>query len=89
MLLERNDAWYSSVSQNWPQASGALGRLYAMGIDAQRIFSRLPQMQEFNDTRLDGATGELTLTEDGRVRRALEWGVIENGQIQPAGPSDR
>ena len=88
-LLERNDALYASVSQNWPQASGALGRLYAMGIDAQRIFSRLPQMQEFNDTRLDGATGELTLTEDGRVRRALEWGVIENGQIQPAGPSDR
>ncbi|SDR75947.1 hypothetical protein SAMN05216421_0240 [Halopseudomonas xinjiangensis] len=86
-LLSRDDELYASVSQSWPQATGALGRLYAMGIDAQRIFSRLPQMRQHTETRLDGATGELTLTEDGRVSRATEWGVIEDGQVRPAGPS--
>lgn len=86
-LLTRDDELYPSVSQNWPQATGALGRLYAMGIDAQRIFSRLPQMLQHGDTRLDGATGELRLGEDGRVIRATEWGVIEDGQVRPVGPS--
>ncbi|UAW98991.1 penicillin-binding protein activator [Halopseudomonas nanhaiensis] len=86
-LLTRDDELYPSVSQNWPQATGALGRLYAMGIDAQRIFSRLPQMRQHGDARLDGATGELRLAEDGRVIRATEWGVIEDGQVRPVGPS--
>ena len=86
-LLTRDDQLYSAVSQNWPQATGVLGRLYAMGVDAQRIFSRLPQMRQYDETRLDGATGELKLSEDGRVMRAAEWGIIQDGQIRPAGPS--
>ncbi len=80
-LLTREDALYSQVTNNWPQAQGPLGRLYAMGIDAQRIFSRLPQMQQFSSTRVDGATGELTLSPDGRIQRQLSWGVMERGQL--------
>ena len=83
-LLSRSDSLYDSVTSSWPQATGALGRLYAMGVDAQRIFSRLPQMQEYAETRINGATGTLTLSEDGRVHRSLDWGVISGGQIVPA-----
>lgn len=82
-LLSRNDSLYQPVTQNWPQASGALGRLYAMGIDAQRIFSRLPQLQQYPDTRVNGATGQLSLSTDGRISRQLSWGVMEAGELSP------
>lgn len=82
-LLERSDSLYQSVVDSWPAAAGPMGRLYAMGIDAQRIFSRLLQMQEQPDTRIDGATGRLSLDRDGRIRRELSWGQIVDGQLQP------
>lgn len=80
-LLSRSDSLYESVTQNWPQAGGALGRLYAMGIDAQRIFTRLPQMQQYPETTVNGATGVLSLSPDGRVSRELAWGVIQEGRL--------
>lgn len=83
-LLDRSDSLYDSVTQNWPQAGGALGRLYAMGIDAQRIFARLPQMQQYPETTVNGATGVLSLSTDGRIRRQLSWGVIQEGTLAPS-----
>jgi len=80
-LLTRDDKLYSQVTDNWPQAQGPLGRLYAMGIDAQRVFTRLPQMQQHAETQVNGATGRLTLAEDGRIHRQLSWGVMEQGQL--------
>lgn len=82
-LLDGNDHLYDSVVENWPAAAGPMGRLYAMGIDAQRIFSRLLQMQEQPDTRINGATGTLSLGADGRIRRILGWGEIIDGQLHP------
>lgn len=80
-LLSRSDSLYPKVTSHWPQASGPLGRLYAMGIDAQRIFSRLPQLQSNESLQFSGATGLLSLPEDGRIRRELDWGVIRNGRL--------
>lgn len=87
-LLDHSDPLYSDVTGNWPQASGAIGRLYAMGVDTQRIFSRLPQMRQYPDTRIEGATGELSLDASGRIQRNLSWGQIRDGILQPAAPSD-
>jgi len=88
-LLDQDDPLYSSVTSNWPQAAGPLGRLYAMGIDAQRIFSRLPQMRQYPDTRIDGATGLLSLGQSGRIQRDLAWGQIQEGLLEPAVLDDR
>ena len=55
-----------------------------MGIDAQRVFNRLPQMRQYPETRIDGATGLLSLTQDGRIQRDLAWGQIQDGLLQPA-----
>lgn len=82
-LLTRDDKLFDQVTSNWPQAQGPLGRLYAMGIDAQRVFSRLPQMQKQASTHVRGATGRLSLAPDGRIRRELSWGVMERGQLSP------
>lgn len=83
-LLTGSDALYDSVSSSWPQAAGPMGRLYAMGADAQRLFSRLPQLQRHEEASIEGATGRLSLGTDGRVRRSLGWGVISDGRLIPA-----
>jgi len=83
-LLNHSDPLYGAVTGNWPQAGGALGRLYAMGVDTQRVFARLPQMRQYPDTRIEGATGTLSLDQDGRIQRQLSWGEIHNGVLQPA-----
>ena len=85
-LLTRSDPLYQSVTDSWPTAAGPMGRLYAMGVDAQRIFSRLLQMQEQPDTRIDGATGTLSLDPQGRIIRLLPWGEMVDGQLQPMTP---
>ena len=82
-LLDRSDSLYDSVVDSWPAAAGPMGRLYAMGVDAQRIFGRLLQMQEQPDTRIEGATGRLSLDSNGRIHRELSWGQIVDGQLQP------
>lgn len=86
-LLTRDDNLYAQVTSNWPQAQGPLGRLYAMGIDAQRVFTRLPQMQQHAATRVNGATGQLTLAPDGRIHRELSWGVMDRGQLSATSDS--
>lgn len=80
-LLFNNDRLYDTVVASWPAAAGPMGRLYAMGVDAQRIFNRLLQMQEHPETRIPGATGNLSLDQNGSVRRELSWGRIVDGQL--------
>ncbi|WP_285275995.1 penicillin-binding protein activator [Halopseudomonas bauzanensis] len=82
-LLTRSDPLYHTVVDSWPTAAGPMGRLYAMGVDAQRIFSRLPLMQEQPETRIDGATGTLSLDSNGRILRVLPWGEMVDGQLRP------
>lgn len=82
-LLHSSDPMYNTVVGSWPAAAGPMGRLYAMGVDAQRIFNRLLQMQEQPDTRIEGATGSLSLDPSGQVRRVLPWGRIIDGQLHP------
>ena len=85
-LLNRADALYDPVTRSWPQASGSMGRLFAMGIDAQRVFTLLPQMQQDPNTRVDGATGVLALQPDGRISRLVPWGEIRDGQLSELAP---
>lgn len=82
-LLTRSDPLYQTVVDSWPTAAGPMGRLYAMGVDAQRIFSRLLLMQEQPETRIDGATGTLSLDSNGRILRVLPWGEMVDGQLRP------
>src|SRR5690606_11126391 len=84
-LLHTSDPRSDTEVSSWPAAAGPMGRLYAMAVDAQRIFNRLLQMQEHPETRIHGATGTLSLDPSGRVRRELSWGQIVDGQLQPVG----
>jgi outer membrane PBP1 activator LpoA protein len=81
-LLDTSAGLYQQVTRQWPQAAGSLGRLYAMGIDAYALASRLPQLKALPDTRIPGASGSLGLGANQRIDRQLPWAQFEGGQVK-------
>jgi outer membrane PBP1 activator LpoA protein len=81
-LLDANDPLRRQVTAQWPQAAGSLGRLYAMGVDAYRLAPRLGQLKSLPDSRIDGESGSLGMSQSQRVVRQLPWAEFANGQVQ-------
>ncbi|MBD9614733.1 penicillin-binding protein activator [Pseudomonas sp. PDM02] len=81
-LLDANDPLRKQVTTQWPQAAGSLGRLYAMGVDAYRLAPRLGQLKALPDSRIEGQSGSLGMTQNQRVVRQLPWAQFANGQVQ-------
>ena len=86
-LLDDQLPLRQQIEAKWPQASGSLGRLYAMGADAYLLAPRLSQLAALPDTRLEGLSGDLSLGESQRIERELPWAVFRDGQVQPLGDS--
>ncbi|WP_347330817.1 penicillin-binding protein activator [Marinimicrobium locisalis] len=58
-------------------------RLHALGVDAYRLYPRLPQLLQIEEARLYGATGALRMRPGGRIERELVWAQFQNGRAQP------
>lgn len=70
------------------QASAIYSRLHALGVDAYRLYPRLPQLEKIKDARLYGATGALRMLPGGRLERELVWAHFKGGEAQPlTGPT--
>jgi len=80
-LLNADDPLRQQASSQWPQAAGSLGRLYAMGVDAYRLAPRLSQLKALPESRIEGLSGNLSLTPSQRVQRALPWAEFRDGQV--------
>jgi len=65
------------------QAPAAFSRLHALGVDAFRLYPRLPQLQQIEEARLYGATGALRVRPGGRLERELEWAHFQGGAVRP------
>ena len=70
-----------AVQQAFDLGSSNVAAFYALGIDAWRILNRWRQMA--GGESIQGATGELQLGADGRIRRRLAWGEVSGGAIRP------
>ena len=81
-LLDANDPLRQQVDQQWPQAAGSLGRLYAMGVDAFRLAPRLSQLKALPESRVEGLSGNLSLNQAQRIERQLPWAEFRGGQVQ-------
>lgn len=81
-LLDNGNSLRQQVVQQWPQAAGSLGRLYAMGVDAYTLAPRLGQLKALPDSRIEGQSGSLTLNGNQRVERQLPWAEFADGQIR-------
>ena len=58
---------------------GAGARLVAFGIDAYRTLTRLSWLESNPDTAIAGATGLLSVDQNGSVRRKPSWAVMRVG----------
>jgi hypothetical protein len=81
-LLDVNDPLRKQVTAQWPQAGTSLGRLFAMGVDAYRLAPRLGQLKTLPDSRIEGQSGSLGMTQNQRVVRQMPWAQFVNGQVQ-------
>jgi hypothetical protein len=71
------------VSTQWPEDE-RYTRLFALGVDAYRLFPRLEQLQAFTDSRVHGVTGLLKINPQGRIQVQSSWGQFVRGQVRAA-----
>ena len=50
-----------------------------MGVDSFRLYPRLTQFLDNNSTVIQGVTGELSITDNQKIRRNLEVAQIVDG----------
>lgn len=81
-LLDTSNPLRQQVTRQWPQANGSMGRLYAMGVDAYTLASRLGQLKALPDSRVDGLSGNLGMSTNQRIERQLPWAQFVGGQVQ-------
>jgi uncharacterized protein len=75
------DPLRTEVETAFEDAGGVLASLYAFGVDAYRIVDRLDTMAGGPLTRVLGATGILTVGDDGRIRREPSWAIVRSGRL--------
>jgi len=81
-LLDSSNSLRQQVVQQWPQAAGSLGRLYAMGVDAYSLAPRLGQLKALPDNRVQGLSGSLSMNPSQRIERQLPWAEFVGGQVK-------
>ena len=69
---------FREAAQNNPDAIDVFGKLYALGMDAWLVVNNLDKLS--NNDELAGFTGNLVLTNDGRIQRKLLWAKYEEGK---------
>jgi outer membrane PBP1 activator LpoA protein len=67
----------SALKESWKNISGEYLKLFAMGIDAFSLISRLNDLKE---NEYQGVTGLLSLTSENRVKRGLVCASFINGR---------
>ena len=65
------------------QSSAIYNRLHALGVDAFRLYPRLPQLQAIDQARLYGATGALRMARGHRLEREQVWAEFRRGLASP------
>jgi outer membrane PBP1 activator LpoA protein len=63
-------------------ASADTEMLFAMGADAQALYTRLTTLDGNPSLHIPGNTGYLSMDTHRRVVRTLVWGVMQDGQLQ-------
>lgn len=74
-----------ATENSWSSRGGPRNsRLFAFGYDAAMLAANLRRTMV--NWPIDGVTGRLNLTPDGRIERSLNWARVQDGTIQPADP---
>jgi hypothetical protein len=78
-LLESSDL-KTEVEKNQKRAKGNYARLYAMGVDAFRLYPRLKQLSALPHSKIFGVTGDLTMDFEGKIHRKMPFALFKRGR---------
>lgn len=73
--------FYSTYAELRNESDASMFRLMAMGVDAYELGIRLSDLSALDG--MNGSTGTLRLSGDGRVYRELPWAKFQNGVPSP------
>ncbi len=85
-LLDPAPTWHGvrqTIARLWPNRERREARLVAFGFDAYRLVPWLRNLHGPLRTPLWGATGLLSTSRHGHIRRRLLWARFENGRAVP------
>lgn len=77
---------YQNIEQYWSDGMDSNPRLYAFGIDAYRSVSQLSRMAMDPGLHFEGVSGRLSVSDNGRIQRQLQWARFVNGIPHAIGP---
>ncbi len=78
-LLESSEL-KAEIEQNHKRAKGNYARLYAMGVDAFRLYPRLRQLSALPNSKIFGVTGDLTIDFEGKIHRKMPFAQFKRGR---------
>lgn len=70
------------LAQKRQDTDTRFGRLYALGIDAFKIYPYLHQLAATDGAAVQGETGSLTVDQNKKVVRNMQWAKFRNGSPQ-------
>ena len=73
----------TALSRHWPVRARGRGRLYAFGFDAYRLVPLLKAGRFGRAHAIAGMTGLLSVDDQGRVHRELDWARVTDGKAVP------
>lgn len=77
-----DDPAYQTLQNPGGNHQGGLLRLYAMGVDAYRLTTQLNSLSRDPEQIYQGATGDLSVNEQGQLQREMSWGRFQQSQLQ-------
>lgn len=81
-VLDHQSPLHQDAERVWPAGHGRYERLFALGIDAYRLHTRLAMLQSLPESFLPGVTGQLSLDDQQRLVRELQWAWFSRGVPQ-------
>lgn len=78
-LLESSEL-KTEIEQNHKRAKGNYARLYAMGVDAFRLYPRLRQLSALPNSKIFGVTGDLSIDFEGKIHRKMPFAQFKRGR---------
>jgi len=78
-LLESSEI-KTEIENNHKRARGNYARLYAMGVDAYRLYPRLKQLSALPFSKIFGVTGDLSIDHEGKIHRKMPFAVFNRGR---------
>lgn len=87
----KKDPLYRAANKNFDEGMQVFSKLYALGIDSYLLINNLQNLVNPQAPPLQGYTGNLALSPDGKIRRDLMWAQYEDGLVKsvPSAVYDR